>query len=57
MVYNRMIKLEIKLNIFIVNTLTKTQVYLNSSNSNYSKVIEQIVRTESQSGFEYKELF
>ena len=52
-----MIKLEIKLNIFIVNTLTKTQVYLNSSNSNYSKVIEQIVRTESQSGFEYKELF
>ena len=52
-----MIKLEIKLNIFIVNRLTKTKAYFNSSNSNYSKAIEQIVRTESESRFEYKELF
>jgi hypothetical protein len=52
-----MIKLEIKLNIFIVNRLTKTKAYLYSSNSNYSKAIEQIVRTESESRFEYKELF
>ncbi len=38
-----MIKLEIKLNIFIVNRLTKTPVCSNASNSNYNKSIEQIL--------------
>jgi hypothetical protein len=49
--------LEVKVNILIINKLTKTQVYFYSSNSKYSKGIEQIAGSGSARGFEYEELF
>jgi hypothetical protein len=57
LVYNPMSTLEVKVNILIINKLTKTQVYFYSSNSKYSKGIEQIAGSGSARGFEYEELF